>query len=50
MNHSPHIAIVGVAGRFPGSGADLGQFWDNVRTAADCSRNPLVTVSLPQPK
>ncbi len=39
MNHSPHIAIVGVAGRFPGSGADLGQFWDNVRTAADCSRD-----------
>ena len=38
MNHSPRIAIVGVAGRFPGSGADLGQFWDNVRTATDCSR------------
>ena len=38
MNQSPRIAIVGLAGRFPGSGADLGRFWDNVRTATDCSR------------
>ena len=38
MNQSPRIAIVGLAGRFPGSGADLGRFWDIVRTATDCSR------------
>ena len=32
------IAIVSVAGRFPGSGADLDHFWANVAAAADCSR------------
>ncbi|MBA4189910.1 MAG: type I polyketide synthase [Planctomycetaceae bacterium] len=32
------IAIVSVAGRFPGCGADLGRFWENVAGAADCSR------------
>ena len=36
--HPPSIAVVGSAGRFPGSGSDLGRFWTNVRTAADCSR------------
>ena len=32
------IAIVSMAGRFPGAGADLGRFWENVAGAADCSR------------
>ncbi|HVL12434.1 MAG TPA: beta-ketoacyl synthase N-terminal-like domain-containing protein, partial [Gemmata sp.] len=32
------IAIVSVAGRFPGSGPDLDRFWANVAAAADCSR------------
>lgn len=32
------IAIVSVAGRFPGSGADLDHFWTNIAAAADCSR------------
>src|SRR3954467_3401889 len=32
------IAIVSAAGRFPGSGADLASFWENVASAADCSR------------
>ena len=32
------IAIVSVAGRFPGSGADLNHFWANIAAAADCSR------------
>ena len=36
--HFPSIAIVGSAGRFPGSGSDLGRFWTDIRTAADCSR------------
>src|SRR3974390_3510970 len=31
------IAIVSYAGRFPGSGADLDQFWKNVAGAGDCS-------------
>ncbi len=35
---SERIAIVGMAGRFPGSGADLDAFWRNVAAAADCSR------------
>ncbi len=38
MNNFPRIAIVGLAGRFPGSGADLGRFWRNVAAAADSSR------------
>ncbi|MBM3980342.1 MAG: type I polyketide synthase [Planctomycetes bacterium] len=33
------IAIVSMAGRFPGSGADLARFWDRVAGAADCSRD-----------
>src|SRR5688572_32671676 len=33
------IAIVSVAGRFPGAGADLARFWQNVASAADCSRD-----------
>ncbi|MCE9567578.1 MAG: type I polyketide synthase [Planctomycetes bacterium] len=32
------IAIVSVAGRFPGCGADLGRFWENVAAAKDCAR------------
>ncbi|MCI0705033.1 MAG: type I polyketide synthase, partial [Planctomycetia bacterium] len=32
------IAIVSVAGRFPGAGADLNQFWANVAAAVDSSR------------
>ncbi|WP_439621230.1 beta-ketoacyl synthase N-terminal-like domain-containing protein [Gemmata sp.] len=35
---SDRIAIVSVAGRFPGSGADLGAFWGRVAAAEDCSR------------
>ena len=34
----PRIAVVGMAARFPGSGADLGGFWRNVAAATDCSR------------
>src|SRR5947208_48869 len=33
------VAIVGMAARFPGAGADLGAFWHNVASAADCSRD-----------
>src|SRR5438132_13945140 len=33
------VAIVGMAARFPGAGADLGAFWANVASAADCSRD-----------
>jgi PfaB family protein len=32
------IAIVSLAGRFPGAGADLGAFWANIEAAVDCSR------------
>ncbi|MFO0822889.1 MAG: beta-ketoacyl synthase N-terminal-like domain-containing protein [Gemmataceae bacterium] len=32
------IAIVSVAGRFPGAGADLSRFWENIAAARDCSR------------
>ncbi|HET6574676.1 MAG TPA: beta-ketoacyl synthase N-terminal-like domain-containing protein, partial [Fimbriiglobus sp.] len=32
------VAIVGLAVRFPGSGADLGRFWDDVAASADRSR------------
>ncbi len=32
------VAIVGMAGRFPGSGADLNLFWQNILHARDCSR------------
>jgi acyl transferase domain-containing protein/3-hydroxymyristoyl/3-hydroxydecanoyl-(acyl carrier protein) dehydratase len=31
------IAIVALAGRFPGAGADLGRFWANVAGGVDCS-------------
>src|SRR5262245_60829276 len=42
------IAIVSVAGRFPGAGADLNQFWANVASATDCSREvPVGRWSLP---
>lgn len=33
------IAIVGMAGRFPGSGADLERFWQNVVLGVDSSRD-----------
>src|SRR5580698_10187940 len=32
------VAIVSLAGRFPGAGADLNRFWQNVAAATDCSR------------
>src|SRR5437868_7537392 len=35
---SERIAIVSVAGRFPGAGADLGRYWANIASATDCSR------------
>jgi acyl transferase domain-containing protein/3-hydroxymyristoyl/3-hydroxydecanoyl-(acyl carrier protein) dehydratase len=35
---NPKIAIIGLAARFPGSGSDLDQFWQNVVSATDCSR------------
>src|SRR5215204_2195582 len=38
MTPTDRIAIVAVAARFPGSGPDLAQFWENVASAADCSR------------
>jgi acyl transferase domain-containing protein/3-hydroxymyristoyl/3-hydroxydecanoyl-(acyl carrier protein) dehydratase len=38
MPTTDRVAIVGMAGRFPGSGADLEQFWKNVAAAKDCSR------------
>lgn len=34
---SEPIAIVGLAGRFPGAGADLERFWDAVATGRDCA-------------
>ena len=37
--HSERIAIVSAAGRFPGSGSDLTQFWKNVAGAIDSSRD-----------
>ena len=42
------IAIVSFAGRFPGAGADLGRFWQNVASATDCSREvPMGRWALP---
>ncbi|CAN5297000.1 hypothetical protein BH11PLA2_BH11PLA2_40630 [soil metagenome] len=38
MPPSERVAIVGLAVRFPGSGADLDQFWHHVATGVDCSR------------
>jgi len=38
MAVAERVAIVGLAGRFPGSGDDLDLFWDNVVGAVDCSR------------
>jgi acyl transferase domain-containing protein/3-hydroxymyristoyl/3-hydroxydecanoyl-(acyl carrier protein) dehydratase len=37
MSVSDPVAIVGLAGRFPGCGADLGRFWENVAAGRDCS-------------
>ena len=38
MTHTTErVAVVGLAGRFPGAGADLDRFWTNVAAAADCS-------------
>ena len=39
MNLTDKIAIVSLAGRFPGSGSDLGRFWQNVAGAVDCARD-----------
>ena len=40
MNHTAdRIAIVSLAGRFPGAGADLDHFWRNVAAGVDCSRD-----------
>src|SRR2546423_665562 len=40
MTHpSERVAIVGLAGRFPGAGADLDRFWTDVAVAADRSRD-----------
>src|SRR6476620_4411690 len=38
VSPTERVAIVGMAGRFPGAGADLNAFWANVAAAADCSR------------
>jgi acyl transferase domain-containing protein/3-hydroxymyristoyl/3-hydroxydecanoyl-(acyl carrier protein) dehydratase len=38
MASGDRVAIVGMAGRFPGSGADLDLFWENVAAGRDCSR------------
>src|SRR5262245_39029286 len=38
-NPTDRIAIVSVAVRLPGAGADLARFWENVAAAADCSRD-----------
>ena len=38
MTHpTERVAIVGLAGRFPGAGADLDAFWHNVAAGKDCS-------------
>jgi acyl transferase domain-containing protein/3-hydroxymyristoyl/3-hydroxydecanoyl-(acyl carrier protein) dehydratase len=38
MSHpTERVAIVGMAGRFPGAGGDLDRFWANVAAAADYS-------------
>ena len=37
MTSSDPVAVVGLAGRFPGSGADLDLFWENVAAGRDCS-------------
>src|SRR5262249_43975292 len=38
MTHpTERVAIVGMAGRFPGAGADLDRFWNNIASATDCS-------------
>src|SRR5580700_1432551 len=34
---SERIAIVSLAGRFPGAGADLEQFWRNIAAGVDAS-------------
>lgn len=38
MDSTQRIAIVSFAGRFPGSGADLNRYWENIAAAADCAR------------
>src|SRR5437016_1719912 len=37
ISPTERIAIVGMAGRFPGAGADLDRFWANVAAGADGS-------------
>ena len=39
MPVAERVAIVGMATRFPASGADLDEFWQNVVTGTDCSRD-----------
>lgn len=39
MDKNQSIAIVGLGGVFPGA-ADLSGFWENIRLARDCSREP----------
>ena len=38
MTPNERVAIVSVAGRFPGAGADLGRFWATITAATDCAR------------
>src|SRR5689334_17451781 len=38
MPAADRVAIVGVAARFPGAGADLARFWADLAAAADRSR------------
>jgi len=48
MNMTNRVAIVSFAGRFPGSGADLARYWQNIATATDCSSEvPTVRWALP---
>jgi PfaB family protein len=39
VDKNQRIAIVGVGGVFPGA-ADLNEFWENILSARDCSREP----------
>jgi acyl transferase domain-containing protein len=39
VDKNQRIAIVGVGGVFPGA-MDLQEFWENILTARDCSREP----------
>lgn len=39
MPNSDRVAVVGMAGRFPGSGPDLQLFWENIASARDVSQD-----------